>query len=112
MGAAWEPLKLFAYILFWEGKYMSHKKPCESIHHALAELYRERERLGHAITNLEVFLHSHKVARSHPTYTLAKSRSRKGWTEDARAEASARMKAYWAQRRGQSEAAKASHAQS
>lgn len=86
----------------------------ESIMTALAELHQERDRIDNAIAELEGFLtglgHANpQLARQHgPMLRLQtnvlpyrKTRSRAGWTPEARQAAAERMRQYWASRRSE-----------
>ncbi len=69
------------------------EKASDSIETALEELYDERNRIEHAIAELERCLSN---LRSDGKFK--KTRSRRGWTAEARQAAAERMRNYWSQR--------------
>ena len=94
---------------------MMSDKVSRSIQLALEQLHDERERIEGAIAKLEGFLGNlidsataSIKRRGRPASTspraanrvrAAKTRSREGWTDEARNAAAERMKKYWAERR-------------
>ena len=70
------------------------EKASESIENALEELYQERNRIDHAVAELERCLSNLRSVG-----TVEKPRSRAGWTQQARDAASDRMRKYWEERR-------------
>ncbi|MBI2687784.1 MAG: hypothetical protein HYX27_15850 [Acidobacteria bacterium] len=65
---------------------------------AINELYEEKERIDGVIASLEQYLH-----RNSGTVIPKRRRGRKSMGPEERQEVSARMRSYWASRRGDSE---------